>query len=69
MLARLAMNGARSVATVRMSEKVATATTAAIRESSAAACSATAPPSDTPITTTGRTVRRSRAFRRSSFSK
>ena len=46
-------DGRRSVATVRRSEKVSAATTAVMRGSSAAACSATAAPSEVPIRTTG----------------
>ena len=61
-------NGARSAAAVCRSENDETATTAAIRRSSAAACSATAAPMETPMTTIGFTVTRSRTRRRSCFS-
>ena len=68
MLAALAKNGARSLATVRKSENVEMPTILVTRGSSTAAWIATAAPSDTPIRETAGTLRKSMALARSRFS-
>ena len=68
MLPLLANHGARSIAAVRRSENGDTATTAATRRSTAAACKAIAAPIDVPIRTIGRVATRSSTRARSCFS-